>query len=377
METVSARSSWSDRIHGWLDGLLSSHRFRRWAAAFPLTRPIARRRAHDLFDLCAGFVYSQVLLACVRLQVFDILAEGPQTLDRLSRRLGLAPDSAARLLDAAVSLRLLTLRKGHQYALGPLGAALVRNEPLQAMIEHHALLYADLRDPVELLRSGGGKGALAQYWPYAGADVPADVGAPGVARYSALMSASQPLIADQALDAYALDRHVCLLDVGGGEGAFVAAAAARFPALELMLFDLPAVATRARARLSGLGLGERISVHGGSFLTDALPQGADVVSLVRVLHDHDDEAVLRILAAVHRVLPADGVLMIAEPMAGTPGAASVGAAYFGFYLFAMGSGRARTPAQLGALLRQSGFDGGRLIATHLPIQTRLLLARRA
>ena len=43
---------------------------------FPLTRPIARRRARELFDLCAGFVYSQVLLACVRLRLFEILAEG-------------------------------------------------------------------------------------------------------------------------------------------------------------------------------------------------------------------------------------------------------------------------------------------------------------
>ncbi len=50
-----------------------------WAAAFPLTRPIARRRTRALFDLCAGFVYSQILLACVQLQLFDILAERPAT----------------------------------------------------------------------------------------------------------------------------------------------------------------------------------------------------------------------------------------------------------------------------------------------------------
>ena len=60
---MQAALAWKDRIHASLDGLLASPRFRRWAAAFPLTRPIARRRARELFDLCAGFVYSQVLLA--------------------------------------------------------------------------------------------------------------------------------------------------------------------------------------------------------------------------------------------------------------------------------------------------------------------------
>ena len=43
--------------------LLASPAFQSWASAFPLTRPIARRRAKAAFDLTAGFVYSQVLLA--------------------------------------------------------------------------------------------------------------------------------------------------------------------------------------------------------------------------------------------------------------------------------------------------------------------------
>ena len=45
-----------DRWLAWRDGLTGSRTFRRWAAAFPLTRPIAQRRASGLFDLVAGFV---------------------------------------------------------------------------------------------------------------------------------------------------------------------------------------------------------------------------------------------------------------------------------------------------------------------------------
>ena len=47
--------------------------FQRWAAGFPLTRGIARRNTRALFDLCAGFVYSQTLFACIRLDVFGAL----------------------------------------------------------------------------------------------------------------------------------------------------------------------------------------------------------------------------------------------------------------------------------------------------------------
>ena len=52
-----------DRLRQWRDQRIADPAFRRWAARFPLTRPIAQRRAQALFDLVAGFSYSQVLLA--------------------------------------------------------------------------------------------------------------------------------------------------------------------------------------------------------------------------------------------------------------------------------------------------------------------------
>ncbi len=366
-----------DRARGLRDRLVADPGFRRWATRFPLTRPVARRRARALFDLCAGFVYSQVLAACVRLRVFDLLRDGPLAAAAVAARTGLPPEGAARLLGAAASLGLLARRRDGRYALGPLGAAMVGNDGLAAMVEHHATLYADLRDPVALLRGEGRGGTgLARYWPYAGGGASAaGLGAAEVAGYSALMAASQPLVAEEVLGAYDLRRHRCLLDVGGGEGAFLRAAGAAAPDLRLVLFDLPAVAERARARLGAAGLGARASAVGGDFLLDPLPGGADVVSLVRVLHDHDDEGALAVLRAARRALPAGGTLLLAEPMSGTPGAEPVGEAYFGFYLLAMGRGRPRTPNEIGALLGAAGFGEARPRRTRTPLLTSVLTAR--
>lgn len=376
--STPAPSSWLDRCLAARDGLLASPRFRRWAAAFPLTRPVARRRTRELFDLCAGFVYSQVLHACVRLRLFEILAEGPQTSAALSRRLGLSVDATERLLAAAASLRLAARRGEGRYGLGPLGAAMVGNPAVAAMVEHHAMLYADLRDPVALLRGEQRVTELGSYWAYAGTERPDGLASEQVAAYSALMAASQPLVAAEVLDAYPeLRRHRRLLDVGGGEGAFLTAAAARAPDLRVVLFDLPPVAERARARFAAAGLAHRAEAVGGNFLSDPLPEGADVVSLVRVVHDHDDDVALALLRAVRRALPADGVLLLAEPMSGTPGAEPIGDAYFGFYLLAMGRGRPRTPAELDGLLRAAGFGEIRLVATSTPLLTRLIAARPA
>jgi demethylspheroidene O-methyltransferase len=196
-----------------------------------------------------------------------------------------------------------------------------------------------------------------------------------IATYSTLMSASQPLVADEVLDAYSMRGHECLLDVAGGEGTFLRAVARRAPGLRLMLFELPQVAERARHSLQASGLGSRVAVHGGSFFRDALPKGADIATLVRVVHDHDDANALAILRAVRAALPVDGTLLLAEPMSGTPGAEAMGDAYFGFYLLAMGRGRPRTVQELTQMLHAAGFETVRRVPTRMPLQTQLLVAR--
>jgi demethylspheroidene O-methyltransferase len=362
------------------DRLLASPGFRQAAARFPFTRPVARKRARQLFDLVAGFVYSQVLLSCVRLSLFDTLAAGPRRLGELAAGCGLSEDAMQRLLDAAESLQLVQRRRQDRWGLGVLGAPMVGNTAIAAMVEHHSALYADLQDPVALLRAESERlpieGELARYWPYAAYDAPAALTAPGVAAYSALMGASQPLVADEILGAYPVRRHRCLLDVGGGDGSFLIRAGQAAPALRLMLFDLPAVAQLAQPRLAQAGLAERARAVGGDFRTIALPPGADLVTLIRVVHDHDDATALTLLRAVHACLPIGGVLLLAEPMAGTAGAEPMGGAYFGFYLLAMGRGRPRTAERLTALLHEAGFTQVRALRTHLPLQTRLLQATR-
>ncbi len=368
----SRASSWREKWLAWRARVIADAAFQRWAADNPFTRFVARRNMRALFDLCAGFVYSQVLLACTRLDVFEALRDGPEDLDVLAEKFGLDVECARRLLLAAASLRLLRALPGDRFALGDLGAALLGDPSIGAFVEHHSLLYDDLRDPVALLR-GESDTRLSRFWAYAEQSA-VEASEEDCAAYSTLMARSQELIARDVLDAYSLQSHRCLLDVGGGEGVFLSAAAARAPHLALKLFDLPAVVSRAQIRLRSLG--GRIEAIGGSFLCDDLPRGADVISFVRVLHDHDDATVTKLLRAAYDALPAGGTVIVAEPFAGTPGAEPVGDAYFGMYLLAMGSGRARSAVELNTLLRNAGFETIRRWPTRRPLILSCLTGRR-
>ncbi len=364
-----------ERLRGGRNALLSSGAFQDWAASFPLTRPMARKSAQDLFTLCTGFVHSQVLFACVELNVFDHLRATALTPARLAGRIGLPLEGCERLVKAAAALDLLSAQSGDRYGLGDLGAALMGNPSVFAMIRHHSALYRDLSDPVALLRSRGGETELARFWAYAGADDPAQAVGADAAPYSDLMAETQAFVAREVLRAVSLKGARRVLDVGGGSGAFLAEAARHTVDADLVLCDLPAVAALAEQRFSDAGLSHRARAVGCDMFRDPLPGGADVATLVRVLHDHDDGPAAAVLASVRRALAPGGRLIIAEPMAGTRGARAMGDAYFGLYLWAMGSGRPRRAAELLHMARDAGFTRVREIRTRQPLLVRVLEAR--
>ncbi|MGY6555772.1 MAG: methyltransferase [Wenzhouxiangella sp.] len=366
--------SWISPLLIWRDRLLSNPDFQRWSLRAPLVSLIARRRMRALFDLCGGFVYSQVLLACTQLGLFHQLAEGPRSAADLSAQLKVPEEAMMRLLEAAQALKLVEARDQGRYGLGQLGAAMLGNPSVGMMIEHHSALYADLSDPVALMRGERPLTDLGQFWAYSRNEQPTRLRSEDIAAYSGLMAASQALIAEQVYRAYPIHRHRRLLDVGGGEGAFAGAVLRHVDALEACVFDLPPVAERARARFAEQGLEHRGTALSGNFLSDSLPQGFDLISLVRILHDHDDAAALALLCSIRRAIAPDGVLLIAEPMRDTRGAEAIGA-YFGLYLMAMGQGRPRSAEEIGAMLEQAGFTTVRAHRTAAPLMVRVLSAR--
>ena len=356
--------------------LIARRRFRHAAARFPLTRPLAQRQARALFDLCAGFVYAQILQACVALAIFQRLADGPKSAAAIGAETGLSAAAADRLLAGAASLGLLERRRGGRYGLSMLGATVHGDAGIRAMVAHHTMLYRDLADPVALLKGDVAETALGRFWSYAGGASGAAGPSADTAAYSDLMAASQDMILAEVVDAYPFERHSHLLDVGGGAGRFACGVAEAAPKLRLTVFDLPTVADRAAEAVAEAGLSGRIATEGGDFTRQALPAGFDLVTLVRVVHDHDDAAAQALLDRVYAALPPGGVLLVAEPMAQTPGVDPVGDAYFGFYLLAMGSGRPRTKARLSAMIRAAGFERVREHKTRQPMIVRVLGAQK-
>ncbi|MBI1402593.1 MAG: methyltransferase domain-containing protein [Porphyrobacter sp.] len=372
-------TDWTAICTGWIarrNRVFASPRFQHWAARLPLIRRIARSRADAAFDLLAGFAYSQVLRAWVEGGLFDILQDGPLPAATVAERMALSEEAALTLLRAGRALTLAEEAGPDRWMLGEQGAVFAANAGVQAMVRHHRLLYADLADPLALLRADRKEPtALSRFWTYAGALHGAGERGEDTSEYSELMAASQHIVADEVLASVGFRDVRRLLDVGGGHGAFLKAIGSAWPHLELGLFDLPEVAEKGGAVLAEAFGAARVTAHPGNFFSDPIPAGYDMVSLIRILHDHDDEPAQALLANIRASLVPGARLLIAEPMARIPGAEPMGEAFFGLYLWAMGSGRPRSPAEITAMLTKAGFTQARVVATAQPVNASVIIAQ--
>lgn len=339
-------------VAGWSSRLIASRGFQNWASGFWPTRKIVRREGEALFDLLSGFCQSQVLMALVQFDIPALLLDQPMCVEDLVHRCAVPQERMIILMRAATALKLVKRKRGDKYALTTRGAALVGVPGLSAMIKHHDILYRDLADPVAFFR-GATKTELADFWPYVfGGSMEPDV----AATYSDLMAQSQELVAQDTLRSVSFKGIETLLDVGGGSGAFLEKVGAAYPTLNLFLFDLPEVAPTAKPRFAHAGMTVRSRIETGSFKEDPIPEGADAISLVRVLYDHSDQTVAQLLCKCADALPEGGRLIITEPMSGGAVPERAGDVYFSLYTLAMQTGKARSVEEISLLCQAAGFE---------------------
>ena len=75
----------SDKFRYWIETKISSPDFQRKMASLPILRYFVRRDAEKIYDLVAGFVYSQILFLVVRLGILEELKGSSKSILELSK----------------------------------------------------------------------------------------------------------------------------------------------------------------------------------------------------------------------------------------------------------------------------------------------------
>jgi hypothetical protein len=160
------------------------------------------------------------------------------------------------------------------------------------------------------------------------------------------------------LDAYDFGRFGSVVDVGGGNGALLAALLGEFPEMLGVLLDQPHVVANAAAVLERAGVADRCEVVGGSFFDD-VPGGGDAYALKSIIHDHEDEPAVAILQVCRRAMAADATLLLIERIVGPPNE-DPRTKFSDLNMLVAPAGRERTLDEWDALVTRAGF---RLVTT--------------
>jgi hypothetical protein len=119
------------------------------------------------------------------------------------------------------------------------------------------------------------------------------------------------LVTHALISAYDFSQFRAIVDVGGGNGAMMAAVVGATPNLRGVVFDLPGGSAEASRKLADAQLEDRCEVICGDFFRE-VPEGADAYILKSVIHDWDDDASVAILRNCRIAMHKKSKLLIVE-----------------------------------------------------------------
>jgi hypothetical protein len=230
-------------------------------------------------------------LACVvEFGIADRIEQGPGTAGDLAAELGLNADALYRVMRMLAASGIFTEDESGTFSATPLSSVLAEGTdgsvrdllrlPWQEIVwQTYLAMPHTLVTGEPAFDHAHGKAFFEYLAEHADANNQFDAG-------MALISGPEEA---RVAEAYPYGRHTRLVDIGGGRGGLLAAVLARHKALSAVLCELVA----------------------GDFF-ESVPGGADLYLMKRILHDWDDDQVLKILGCCSVAMTEDARLLIVE-----------------------------------------------------------------
>lgn len=260
-----------------------------------------------------GIVASAMLIhgvsALVELGAVERLADGPRTAEELAEDAGAEAGRLRVVLRAGAAAGLVAEEPPGTYRLTAAGSVLRADHPRGLSDLFRWCTYGDffrawtrLGDAVRSDRSAFELTTGQELFGYL------DDHPEPAAVFHRAMNASAPGAA--LLQGIDIPADAAIADLGGGDGAALTGLLRDRPAARGILFDLPSAVEGAAPVLHDAGVADRCTVVGGSFF-DAVPAGADVYLMVRVLQNWPDRSAAEILRTVRAAMEPSSRLLIA------------------------------------------------------------------
>jgi SAM-dependent methyltransferase len=320
----------------------------------------AHSQRQVLNQIFGGAWITQGIYVAAELGIADLLAQGPRSAEELADETNTHSEALHRVLRALASVGIFAQDSQRRFSLTPL-AGLLRSNVDESQRSFAIMMGAEFYETWgKLLHSvrTGKQGFYERFGKSFFHYMTENPQRHGI--YDTAMAGVHGAETEPMLDAYDLSRFRSVVDVGGGNGLLLTAILKRYPAIQGVLFDLPAVAERARAVVTDSGLSCRCHVIGGDFFS-SVPGGADVYLMRHVIHDWEDNEAVAILRNCREAMKADGKVLVAETLI-PPENEPCFAKWLDIMMLLVG-GRERTEEEYCRLFSEAGLRVDRVVST--------------
>ncbi|GAA1824416.1 methyltransferase [Luedemannella flava] len=312
----------------------------------------ASRDSLQLLRLAEGLTPARAVQLAAELGFADLLADGPRAAEELAATTGTHPGAVYRLLRSLAAEGVFTETTPGVFGLTPMGDQLRADHPrsLRAWVLFQAMFNEVYAAAMHSVRTGE-------------PTFPTVYGAPIFtyleqhpeegSLFNTAMAQHSRLLATVLAEAYDFSSARLIVDVGGGDGTFLAGVLSEWPDASGIVYDLPYVADAARKQLAGAGLGERCSFVGGDMLRD-VPPGADAYLFKGVIHNWPDHDAVTVLRHCRQAMTADGRVLLIDWLVPT-GDTAHPSKLIDLSMLLVYGGRERTREEFVGLLAEAGL----------------------
>jgi len=310
--------------------------------------------AATLVRLTNGYQVSQAIHVAAELRLADFIGAEPVAADEIAPRVGAHARSLYRLLRALSTVGIFRETNEKRFVGSPTSDLLRSDHPgsmwgWPAYIGRplHREIWGDLLHCVRTGEDAPHHLWAVDIYQYR-ADKPAEI-----ASFNAAMAAVSRAAAPAIIAAYDFSKFDRIVDVGGANGALLAAILSASPQSSGIVFDLPSVVQGAASVIRAAGLDGRCEIVGGSYW-DGVPAGGDAYIIKSVLMDTSDGEAATLLQNVRSAMGPRGTLLVIERLIGAPNEESVDA-FYAITMLVASRGAVRRQDEWAAVFGAGGF----------------------
>ncbi|MFW9867865.1 MAG: methyltransferase [Candidatus Thorarchaeota archaeon] len=320
----------------------------------------------QLLTFIAGKTYTHVISVAAKLGIADLLADGPKSIEELSKATETHTPSLYRVLRVLDRMGIFSEEPTGFFSLTETSEFLRANSPFS--VKDWAILNGTewhSRSWMRLLYSvKTGRPSFWDIYEMKGFEYfqknPED--------YRNLNNAMTFFSKGQArrlVNSYDFSNFKNIVDVGGGNGYLLTSILKNNPSLRGILFDLPEVTNGARKIIAKENLGDRCRIVGGNFFHE-VPKGADAYIMKYVIHDWSNDNARLILHNCREAIAPEGRILVIDKVISLK--SGLNDEIMGdIEMMILGEGRERTESEFRELFESTGFKLNKIIPTQLPL----------